>query len=114
MTLYRFITLFVLLFIMMGCSFNKIAEIEAENHYEWQKYMNKDEYEQLEEGMSYMDVVSVAKGEGVQLNEQIYYWPDEIVLTHVYEIKFKDNKLVEKKIVERHGNSKRDIKNSNE
>ena len=109
MTLYRLMLLLILSFGLVGCSFNQIAKIEAENHYEWQKYMNKDEFEQLENGMSYMDVVKVAKGEGIQVNEKKYIWPDEIVLTHVYEVKFEDDKLVEKKIVERIGNSTRDL-----
>lgn len=86
---------------------NKIYDIEDSNSFKWQKYMNEEEYEQLEKGMSYMDVVMVAKGDGKEISEEVFIWNDEILMTQAYEIHFKDNKLIDKKIIEKRGYSKR-------
>lgn len=106
-----FLKLIVLLsaIVLFGCSSNEIISIEDSNTYAWQKYMNEDEFNQLEEGMSYMDVVKVAKGAGKQVNDQTYMWPDELLITQAYEIEFKDDQLVDKRIVQKRGESERDL-----
>lgn len=106
-----FLKLIVLLsaIVLFGCSSNEIISIEDSNTYAWQKYMNEDEFNQLEEGMSYMDVVKVAKGPGKQVNDQTYMWPDELLITQAYEIEFKDDQLVDKRIVQKRGESERDL-----
>ncbi len=106
-----FLKLIVLLsaIVLFGCSSNEIISIEDSNTYAWQKYMNEDEFNQLEEGMSYMDVVKVAKGPGKQINDQTYMWPDELLMTQAYEIEFKDDQLVDKRIVQKRGESERDL-----
>lgn len=95
--------------VLFGCSSNKMIDIEDSNTYAWQKYMNEDEFNQLTEGMSYMEVVKVAKGSGEQIDGQTYIWPDELLITRAYEIKFKDNQLVDKRIVQKRGESTRDL-----
>ncbi|MGN7118651.1 hypothetical protein [Lysinibacillus odysseyi] len=95
--------------VLFGCSSNKMIDIEDSNTYAWQKYMNEDEFNQLTEGMSYMEVVKVAKGPGEQIDGQTYIWPDELLITRAYEIKFKDNQLVDKRIVQKRGESTRDL-----
>lgn len=96
---------------LVGCSEgNYLADVEAKNHYVWQKYMNEEEFNQVQEGMTYIDVVEIAKGRGEQLDEETYMWLDEIMLTQVYEITFVDDKVTEKKIVERRGASVREDK----
>lgn len=106
--------LFILLVGLVGCSNNEIVEIEQSNSYEWQKYMNGEEFAKLQEGMTYMDVVKIAGGAGeLQLddkknNKQMYIWLDERLLTQAYEITFEDDQLVSKNIVERRGHSTRE------
>ena len=98
----------------MGCSSNKIVNIEQSNNYEWQKYMNSAEFVKLKEGMSYMDVVEIAGGAGKlqsgnkKSEIKIYLWLDERLLTQAYEIRFKKDELTSKKVVERRGHSTRE------
>ncbi len=94
-------------FILVGCGSNYRLAIEQSNAYSWQKYMNEDEFAQLEEGMTYDEVMKIAKGAGKQKAEDVYRWPDEQLMTQAYEIEFKDNKLVKKEIVEIRANSTR-------
>lgn len=104
------IILFGLFLVLAGCSdTNEILNIEAGNSYEWQRYMSEEEFNKVEIGMSYMEVVKIAKGAGEEINLNTYVWPDEIVLTHAYELKFEADKLVEKNVVERRGNSMREL-----
>lgn len=86
---------------------NRIHNIEDSNAYHWQKYMNEEEYLQLNYGMSYIDVVKIAMGKGEQKSEGVFLWQDEILMTQGYEIHFIDDKLVEKKIIEKRGYSTR-------
>lgn len=109
MNLKNWTFLFASLFILAGCTeSNKLANIEAENHFTWQKYMNEAEFEQVQPGMTYMEVVEIARGRGDQLDENTYVWSDEVVLTHAYEIKFSEGKVTEKQVVQRRGASIRD------
>lgn len=86
---------------------NKYHDITDMNSFRWQMNMNKDEFSKLEKGMSYLEVVEVAKGEGELVEEGIYVWNDELLMTQIYEIHFQDGKLEEKKIVEKRGYSTR-------
>ena len=94
------------MFILAGCS-NEIIEIEVSNEYSWQKFMNKEEFDEIKEGMSYIEVVRLAGGEGKKVASATYEWPDEQLMTQAYELKFKDDVLVEKKITEKRGHSTR-------
>lgn len=85
----------------------KLIDIEDSNAYIWQKYMSEQEFNQLEEGMSYLDVVNTAKGIGTLQKEGIYIWQDEDRLTQAYEIHFQNDRLVEKKVLELRGHSTR-------
>ncbi len=85
----------------------KLIDIEDSNAYVWQKYMSEQEFNQLEEGMSYLDVVNTAKGMGTLQKDGIYIWQDEDTLTKAYEIQFQNDQLVEKKVVELKGHSTR-------
>lgn len=95
--------------ILFGCSSNEMINIEDSNTYAWQKYMNEKEFDQLKEGMTYMEVVEIARGPGEMADDHIYVWPDELIITQAYEIEFKDDQLVNKRIIEKHGESKRDL-----
>lgn len=86
-----------------------MINIEDSNTYAWQKYMNEDEFNQLKEGMSYMEVVEVARGPGKQINDNKYIWQDELLITQAYEIEFKEDKLIDKKIIQKRGESTRDL-----
>ena len=94
---------------LVGCSSNKIAKIENSNAFIWQKYMNEEEFEQLEEGMSYMEVVEIARGGGEQIDENTFIWLDELLMTQAYEVYFEDEKLVDKRRIEKRGHSIRDL-----
>lgn len=109
MNLKNWIFLFISMLILVGCTEeNEFANIEAENHFAWQKFMNEEEFNQVQAGMTYMEVVGIAKGRGEHLDENIYVWPDEVVLTHAYEIKFAEGQVTEKHKVELRGASIRD------
>ena len=71
--------------------------------------MNEEEFEQLEEGMSYMEVVEIARGRGEQLDENTFIWLDELLMTQAYEVYFEDEKLIEKRRIEKRGHSIRDL-----
>lgn len=92
---------------LFGCD-NELITIEDSNAYEWQKYMNETEYEQLTEGMTYLEVAKIAGGQGKQQKENVFIWQDEILMTQEYEIEFKDSKLVSKRIVKKRGHSTRE------
>ena len=98
--------IFLLLMIMTGCQ-NEILAIEESNTHSWQKYMNEQEYEQVKEGMSYMEVVRISGGAGTEIKKGMYEWNDELLLTQGYQLTFKNDKLTKKEIVERRGNSTR-------
>ena len=100
-----FVPVFVL-FILASCS-NEIVEIELSNEYSWQKFMNKEEFDEVKEGMSYIEVVRLAGGEGKKVASDTFEWPDEQLMTQAYELKFKDDVLVEKKVIEKRGHSTR-------
>ncbi|KGR77167.1 hypothetical protein CD33_03380 [Ureibacillus sinduriensis BLB-1 = JCM 15800] len=86
---------------------NKYHDITDMNSFRWQMNMNKEEFSKLENGMSYLEVVEVAKGEGELVEEGVYVWKDELLMTQIYEVHFQDGKLEEKRIVEKRGYSKR-------
>ena len=102
----RLVVSILVLFILASCS-NEIIEIELSNEYSWQKFMNKEEFDEIKEGMSYIEVVRLAGGEGKKVASDTYEWPDEQLMTQAYELKFKDDVLVEKKIIEKRGHSSR-------
>lgn len=99
------VILFTLLSIM-GCQ-DRVLNVEDQNVYEWQKYMNEEEFNQLENGMSYMDVVKIAGGAGIEIETSVYEWQDEILLTQAYILYFKDGSLVKSEIIEKRGSSSR-------
>ncbi|MEK5186637.1 hypothetical protein [Solibacillus sp. FSL W7-1324] len=101
------ICLVMLLTMLIAACQDEVLEIEESNTYVWQKYMNEDEYEKVKEGMSYLDVVRISGGAGQKINKDTYEWNDEILLTKGYRLKFNDEVLVKKEVVERKGNSKR-------
>lgn len=101
------ICLVMLLTMLISACQDEVLEIEESNTYIWQKYMNEDEYEKVKEGMSYLDVVRISGGAGQKINKDTYEWNDEILLTKGYRLKFNDEVLVKKEVVERKGNSKR-------
>ena len=94
---------------LVACTSNKVAKIEESNAFIWQKYMNEEEFEQLEEGMSYMEVVEIARGGGEQLDDSTFIWLDELLMTQAYEVYFEDEQLVEKRRIEKRGHSIRDL-----
>ena len=105
---YIWITLMAVI-CLVGCSSNKVAKIEESNAFIWQKYMNEEEFEQLEQGMSYMEVVEIARGGGEQLDDNTFIWLDELLMTQAYELYFEDKQLVEKRRIEKRGHSIRDL-----
>lgn len=101
------ICLFMLLTMLITACQDEVLEIEESNTYVWQKYMNEEEYEKVKEGMSYLEVVRISGGAGQQIDNDTYEWNDEILLTKGYRLKFEDDVLIKKEVVERKGNSKR-------
>lgn len=105
--------LLVCCFVMAGCVSNKMIKIEDDNNYHWQRYMNEAEFNDLRKGFTYMEVAEIAGGKGLLLEDdnktKVYVWPDEILMTQVYEITFENNQLVKKEKVEQRGNSERKI-----
>lgn len=91
---------------LVGCG-DPMLEIEEQNRYHWQKYMNQKEFDRLEEGMSYLEVVKIVGGRGEKIENNIYQWRDEILMTQAYVIEFKDDQLLSKEVVELKGHSKR-------
>ena len=100
------VQLIATILILTACS-DEAVEIESSNEFRWQKYMNEEEFNEIKEGMTYIEVVRVVGGEGVKTAADIYEWPDEQIMTQAYELRFEKDKLVEKKIVEKRGNSPR-------
>ena len=86
---------------------NRYYNLEDGNSYHWQRYMNEEEFNELKEGMSYSEVVEVAKGRGERTEQGVYEWKDELLLTQAYVIQFQDGKLITKEIVRKSGYSKR-------
>ena len=99
--------LFLVVLVLTGCASNELIEIEEKNQYSWQKFMNEDEFNQLMIGMTYMEVVKLAGGEGEKIATNTYEWPDEIKMVQAYELKFEEDKLIEKQIIEKKGHSTR-------
>lgn len=104
---YFGICLIGIIMITLAACKDEMTEIEEHNMYRWQKYMNEEEYSQLEKGMSYIDVAKITGGTGVKINENLYEWNDEILLTKGYQVYFEDGKLTKMEIVKRKGNSNR-------
>lgn len=98
--------IFLLILSVTACK-DEILEIEEENAYSWQKYMNEQEYEEIKKGMSYLEVVRIAGGAGKEIKANIYEWNDELLLTKGYRLTFKEDTLTKKEIIERRGNSTR-------
>ena len=99
------ISLFIgALVILVGCG-DPILEIEESNDYHWQKNMNEAEFEKLKEGMSYMEVVEIAGGAEEMVKKDQYHWNDEILMTKAYIVRFKDDKLIDKEVIELKGYS---------
>lgn len=101
------ICLFGLIIVKVVVCVDEITEIEERNTYRWQRYMNENEYSKLVKGMNYIDVVKIVGGPGVKMNESIYEWNDEILLTKGYQIHFENGELIRTEIVKRKGNSNR-------
>lgn len=103
------VLLVIVLLLLTGCGAqNELIELEDSNAFGWQKYMSKEEFHQLKKEMTYEEVVSIAKGAGELVEDEVYRWPDEQLMTQAYEVTFKENKLVSKEIIMLHGNSARD------
>lgn len=106
---YVFLSICLVMFLAMlitACQ-DEVLEIEESNTYAWQKYMNDKEYEEVKEGMSYLEVVQISGGAGQEIDNGTYEWNDEILLTKGYRLKFENDVLVKKEVVERKGKSKR-------
>lgn len=99
--------------LLAACS-DSVEDIESSNQYNWQRHMNENEFEQLKEGMTYMDVVKVARGGGEKKEEGTYVWHDENVMTVAYEVTFQEDKLTKKETIAILGHSKRDLKDEKE
>ena len=109
--------LFVLIFIVIAgltvliyqlyMDVNRYYNIEELNSYEWQRYMNEEEFEELKTGMTYLEVVEVAKGRGEWADDSVYEWKDELLMTQAYVIRFQSGKLISKEIVNKRGYSTR-------
>ncbi|MFJ7732735.1 hypothetical protein ACIQXF_12660 [Lysinibacillus sp. NPDC097231] len=84
---------------LVGCG-DPIIDIEESNTYHWQKNMNEEEFEKLKEGMTYMEVVKTAGGAGKMIKNNQYRWKDEILMTKAYIVRFKDDKLIDKEVIE--------------
>ncbi|MEK3763818.1 MULTISPECIES: hypothetical protein [unclassified Solibacillus] len=97
---------FFLMMLVSACT-DEILEIEEGNAFTWQKYMNEEEFNKLEEGMSYLEVVRVTGGAGEEIDNGVFEWNDEFLMTQAYRLQFKEDGLVQKEIVERKGNSSR-------
>jgi hypothetical protein len=91
--------------ILAGCG-DPILDIEESNAYHWQKNMNETEFEKLKEGMSYIEVVKIAGGAGDIVKKDQYRWNDELLMTKTYIVRFKDDKLVDKEVIEVKRNKK--------
>ncbi|ATP42508.1 hypothetical protein CSE16_19540 [Solibacillus sp. R5-41] len=104
---YLGICLFGLIITNLAAYKDEITEIEEHNTYRWQRYMNEEEYNKLEKGMYYIDVVKIAGGAGVKIDEDIYEWNDEILLTKGYQAYFENGELIKTEIIKRKGNSNR-------
>ncbi len=100
--------IFIGLLAILGGCVDRIIEIEESNTYHWQKNMNQTEFEQLKEGMTYLEVVEIAGGSGEKVKNNHYRWDDEILLTQAYIVQFKDEKLIGKEIVIVKGHSTRE------
>ncbi|KOS62265.1 hypothetical protein FJQ98_23625 [Lysinibacillus agricola] len=92
--------------ILIGCG-DPILDIEQSNAYHWQKNMNEAEFGKLKEGMTYMEVVKIAGGAGEMKKKDQYRWNDEILMTKAYIVRFKEDKLIDKEVIELKGHSKR-------
>ena len=84
-----------------------VIKIEDKNNYSWQKYMNEQEFNLLQDGMSYMEAVEIAGGAGKEKALSVYEWSDEMLLTQSYEVTFRNDKLVRKQIIDKRGYSTR-------
>lgn len=94
------------LLLLVGCK-DEIIDIEESNNFHWQKNMSEQEFKDIEEGMTYLEVVKIARGAGEKITDDKYVWDDEIKLTQAYELRFEDDQLVSKHILEKKGNSNR-------
>ncbi|WP_107951636.1 hypothetical protein [Lysinibacillus parviboronicapiens] len=99
--------IFIGLLVILGGCIDRIIEIEESNTYHWQKNMNQTEFEQLKEGMTYLEVIEIAGGHGEKVRDNHYRWDDEILLTQAYIVQFKDEKLLSKEIIIVKGHSTR-------
>lgn len=96
---FRFGIYWLIFILKVACGV-PIIDIEESNSYHWQKNMNENEFAQLKQGMTYMDVVKIAGGDASEMIENNYYrWNDEILMTQAYIVQFKDDKLVNKEVI---------------
>ena len=96
-----------LLFMSVSACSDEIIEIEANNAHSWQKYMNEEEYNEIQRGMSYIEVVRISGGSGEEIEKDVYEWNDELLLTKGYRLKFQEDQLIHMEVVERKGHSTR-------
>ncbi|WP_339260239.1 hypothetical protein [Lysinibacillus sp. FSL K6-3209] len=105
---FRFGIYWLIFILKVACGVH-IIDIEESNSYHWQKNMNENEFGQLKQGMTYMDVVKIAGGDASEMIENDYYrWNDEILMTQAYIVQFKDDKLVNKEVIAVKGYSTRE------
>ncbi|QDQ01111.1 hypothetical protein FOH38_11985 [Lysinibacillus fusiformis] len=100
--------IFIWLLVIVGGCVDRIIEIEESNTYHWQKNMNQAEFEQLKEGMTYLEVAEIAGGAGERTKNNHYRWNDEILLTQAYIVQFKDEQLISKEVIIVKGHSTRE------
>ena len=94
---------------LVACNSDPIEDIENTNQYSWQRYMNATEFEQLQEGMTYMEVVEIVRGAEQKKEDGKYIWHDERLMTTAYAITFGQDKLKTKEKIMIQGHSKRDL-----
>ncbi|MBS7344864.1 MAG: hypothetical protein KIG60_04290 [Caryophanon sp.] len=111
--IHKLIAMMFSVVLLAACS-DSVKDIEDTNEYMWQRHMNTEEFEQLKEGMTYMEVVEIARGGGEKEKDGKYIWHDEQIMTIAYEITFKDDKLTKKEQVTIQGHSTRDLKDEKE
>lgn len=106
--IHNVLSIMILTIVLAACG-DPVKDIEETNEYNWQRHMNAEEFEQLKEGMTYMQVVEIARGGGEKQKGDIYLWYDEQMMTVGYEVAFKEDKLTNKEKIIIQGHSTRDL-----
>ena len=110
---HKLVAMIFTVILLAACS-DSVKDIEDLNQYNWQRYMNAEEFEQLKEGMTYMEVVEIARGGGEKKKGGTYVWLDEQIMTIAYEVTFKNDQLTKKEQIIIQGHSTRDLNDEKE